>query len=164
MSTESAGGLPSEERFAVVAVFQTDEQAQMGLDSLLEAGVRDDRISIVGAGEADAGEALMGSGSPTAKGAGRGAVLGGIAGAVVAIAIPGAGLILASGLIAGTAVAGAGLGIITELGVPEASVADYEEDLTDGRYLVVVHGTVEDVRAAHAVLDMTDTEELDLYV
>ncbi|HEY6568374.1 MAG TPA: hypothetical protein VI341_12740 [Actinomycetota bacterium] len=164
MGTETAGGLPSDERFAVVAVFQTDEQAQLGFTSLIDAGTRADRISIIGAGEADADEAFTGSASSTAEGAGRGAVFGGIAGAVVAIAIPGAGLILAGGLVAGAAVAGAGLGIITELGVPQANVADYEEDLTDGRYLVVVHGAPDDVRSAHAVLDMTDTEELHLYV
>ena len=63
-----------------------------------------------------------------------------------------------------SAAAGAGFGVIAELGVPQANVADYEEDLTDGRYLVVVHGGAEDVRSAHAVLDMTDTESLDLYV
>jgi len=169
MSDQQGSDLSGDERSAVVAVYETDEQARTGLDALLEAGVPEGRISIVGAGEIEDDGAFDQAASPTAKGAARGAVVGGIAGAIVVLAIPGGAAVVASGLLAGAvvatgAVAGASLGIVAELGVPTANVADYEEDLGDGRYLVIVHGGTDDVTRAHDVLDMTDTEELDLYV
>lgn len=168
MSDQTGTGLGADERYAVVGVYETDEQARLGLDALLEEGVPETRISIVGAGETEDEGAFDQAASPTAKGAARGAVFGGIAGAIVAIAVPGGAAVVASGLLAGAvvatgAVAGASLGIVAELGVPTANVADYEEDLADGRYLVIVHGGADEVTRAHAVLDMTDTEELDLY-
>ncbi len=149
---------------SVVAVYETDEQAQMGYESVRETGIAAEQITVVGAGESGATDAFAGAESPTAKGAGRGALLGGIVGAVVTLAIPGVGVVLASGLLAAGAVSGAGLGMLAEVGVPTANVKDYEEDLADGRYLVVVHGSAEDVERAHDALYMTDTEELDRYV
>ena len=151
---------------SVVAVFETDEQARMGFDALRDEGVPDDSITVVGSGETDPDETFAAPDSPTATGAGRGALWGGVAGAAVAVLIPGGGVVLASGIFAAAAVGattGAGLGILSEVGVPAASVQDYEEDLADGRYLVVVSGSPEEVTRAHAVLDMTDTEELDFY-
>jgi len=149
---------------SVVAVYETDEQARMGLDALRERGVPEERITVVGAGEAEPDGAFDAADSPTAKGAARGALFGGITGALVVLAIPGAGLVVASGMIAAAgAVAGASIGVLAEVGVPTANVQDYEEDLTAGRYLLVVHGSAAEVKKAHAVLDMTDTEDLDLY-
>ena len=149
-------------RASVVAVYETDEQARMGFDALREIGVPEERITVVGAGEAGAGEAFEAAASPTARGAERGALFGAVAGALVTIVIPGGAVVLASGLVAG-AMAGAGLGVLTEVGVPTAHVKDYEEDLTVGRYLLVAHGAPDEASGAHAALDMTDTEELTLY-
>ncbi len=151
---------------SVVAVYETDEQAHTGFDALREEGVPDDSITVVGAGESDTTEAFGAPDSPTAAGAGRGALWGGVAGAAVAVLIPGGAVVLASGIFAAAALgatAGASLGILAEVGVPAAAVEDYEEDLADGRYLVVVSGSAEEVTRAHAVLEMTDTEELDFY-
>jgi hypothetical protein len=166
-SDRTTGG----EHASVVAVYETDEQARMGLDALREGGVPEDRITVVGAGEAAPEGAFESADSPTAKGAARGALFGGIAGALVTLAIPGGGVVLASGLFAAAvvgggagALAGASIGVLAEVGVPTANVKDYEEDLTDGRYLLVVHGSSAESTDAYAVLDMTDTEELDLYV
>jgi hypothetical protein len=158
------------ERASVVAVYETDEQARMGFDALREQGVPEERITVVGAGEAGAADTFEAAGSPTAMGAGRGALFGGITGVLVSLAIPGGGVVLASGLFAAAvvaggagALAGAGIGVLAEVGVPTANANDYEEHLADGRYLLVVHGTAIEATGAHAVLDMTDTEELDLY-
>jgi hypothetical protein len=161
--------LQDHERYAAVAVFETDEQARFGLESLREAGVPEDRISIVGRGEEapqDEGVSPVAPESETARGIGRGSLLGGAVGLVVAIAVPG-GVVLGSGLLAAMAASGAifggSLGMIGQLGVPETQVAEYEEDLSAGRYLVIVHGTSAEVGAAYEVLVLTDNEELDLF-
>ena len=139
MSIDDVGSVPPS---VVVAVYETDEQARFGLVALEEAGVHQDRISIVGRGERSDDTVPMQEGrSATAEGASRGAMIGGIAG-VVLMVLPG-GPVLAGGFLAAAAAgafAGAGLGILSELGVPGSVVPDYEEDLTDGRYLVCVHG------------------------
>jgi hypothetical protein len=169
--TDDASGIPKEERSCVVAVYETDEQARLGFDALREEGIAEERITVVGAGETEDAAGAFEAESPTAKGAARGALLGGVVGVAVTVLVPGAGVVYASGLFAAAAIggvtgalAGGGLGILAEVGVPTASLKDYEEDLMGGRYLVVVHGDAADAERARAVLDMTDTEELDLFL
>ena len=169
--TDDASGIAKGERSCVVAVYETDEQARLGFDALREEGVAEERITVVGAGETEDAEGAFDAESPTARGAGRGALLGGIVGVAVTVLVPGAGVVYASGLFAAAAIggvtgalAGGGLGILAEVGVPSASLKDFEEDLVGGRYLVVVHGDAAEAERARAVLDMTDTEELELYL
>jgi len=149
------------DRFSAVAVFQTDEQAQAGLDALVEAGIPQERISIIGAGEAAAMADLQPGEDVAAHRMEHGALFGSIVGGLVALAIPG-GAVLVGGALAG-AVAGGGLGGLASVGVPEGRLADYTEDLTDGRYLIVTHGSSEEVTLAGDVLGMTDTEQLDVF-
>jgi hypothetical protein len=149
----------------IVAVYETDEQAQLALESLAEVGITLDMASVVGVGEHEGqAAALAGGSSPAARGAGRGAVLGGIAGIVLWV-LPGGPVVIGGALAAGAvgAVAGGGLGILAEAGAPEEALPDYEEDLTEGRYLVVVHGVAGDIERARQAFEMTDTEEIELY-
>jgi uncharacterized membrane protein len=149
----------------IVAVYETDEQAQLAIESLGEAGITLDQASVVGVGEhEDQAPAFEGGQSATARGAGRGAVLGGIAGVVLWV-IPGGPIVVGGALAAGAigAAAGGGLGILAEAGASQQSLPDYEEDLTEGRYLVCVHGDAGDVERARLALEMTDTEEIDFY-
>jgi Heat induced stress protein YflT domain len=166
MDMAEEGGSPQGGRSSVVAVYETDEQARMGFDALRSSGVPQDRITVVGAGGSQHEAGLSDVESATARGAGRGALLGGVVGAVVSLMIPGGAVVFASGLVAAGvgALAGGSLGVLAEVGVPNDNLRDYEEDLADGRYLVVVHGREADARAAFGVLDMTDTEELDLFL
>jgi len=149
----------------IVAVYETDEQAQVALESLRESGITLDQATVVGIGEhEDEAAALEGGQSATARGAGRGAVLGGIAGVVLWV-LPGGPIVVGGALAAGAvgAVAGGGLGILAEAGASQDAIPDYEEDLTEGRYLVCVHGTSDDVARARDALEMTDTEQVDFY-
>jgi hypothetical protein len=149
----------------LIAVYETDEQAQLALGSLDEIGMTLDDVSVIGAGEhEDEAPPLEGGDSPTARGAGRGAVLGGIAGVVLWV-LPGGPVVLAGALAAGAAgaVAGGGLGILAEAGAPASALPDYEEELTDGRYLVCVHGDADRLASAKAALEMTDTEQIEVY-
>jgi hypothetical protein len=146
---------------SAVAVYETDEQAQAGLGALVDVGIPHDRISVIGAGESAAMAELELGEDVAARRMEHGALFGSIVGGLVALAIPG-GAVLVGGALAG-AVAGGGMGGLASVGVPEARLADYTEDLTDGRYLIVTHGSPEEVTLAGDVLGMTDTEELDVF-
>jgi hypothetical protein len=147
---------------AAIAVYQTDEQARAGLDALLEAGIPEERISIVGAGESSALADVLPGEDVAARRMEHGALFGAVVGGLVALAIPG-GVVLVGGALAG-AIGGGGLGGLVSVGVPDDRVSDYTGDLTDGRYLVVTHGTPEQVAIAGDALGMTDTEGLDVFV
>jgi hypothetical protein len=152
---------------AVVGVYETDEQARFVLSELETAGIEREAISLIGRGEDEAAEAALAApNSPAATGAARGALIGGGVVAVAAFMLPGVGVFLASGMV-GTMMLGAamggGLGILAEIGVPAERVPDYEEDLTDGRYVVLVHGEPGLLERAHALMDMTDRESLARY-
>jgi len=81
----------------------------------------------------------------TAAGIGSGALVGGIAGAAVALAIPGAGPVIAAGVLATTlvgagtgAVVGGLLGALTGMGIPKRQAEYYNREFEAGRSLVVV--------------------------
>jgi hypothetical protein len=153
---------------SVVGVYETDEQARFAFGELGTAGIPEDVVSVIGRGE-DEGDAsaFAGPDSPTAKGAARGAVVGGAVAAVAMFMIPGgAGVFLASGALGGLmmgAAVGGGLGVLAEVGVPTEAIPDFEEDLTEDRYLVVVHGEDDHLETAWSVLEMTDRESLTRY-
>jgi uncharacterized membrane protein len=149
------------DRSSAVAVYQTDEQARAGLDALVEAGIPQERISVIGAGEAAAMTDVRPGEDVATRRMEHGALFGAVVGGLVALAVPG-GFVLVGGALAGAA-AGGGLGGLASVGVPDDRLGDYTEDLTDGRYLVVAHGTPDEVAMAGDVLGMTDTEELDVF-
>jgi hypothetical protein len=104
-------------------------------------------------------------------------VLGLLAGAV-SVWIPGLGhLRIAGPLAAGLlgllggiegAVAGAAwggvLGGLLGWAVSRQHLLKYEEHLRAGKYLVIVHGSVEEVEHAHHILHHSGAEELNLHV
>lgn len=82
----------------LIAVYETDEQAQLALGSLEAIGLTLEDVSVIGSGEhADEAAALEGGDTPTARGAGRGALLGGIAGVVLWV-LPGGPVVLGGAL------------------------------------------------------------------
>src|SRR5262249_38140186 len=106
-----------------------------------------------------------------------GAWVGGIFGLLVGAAflwIPGAGPLvvagsLASALLGGVegAVAGAAvtgvLGWLGSLGISKQHILKYEESVKAGKYLVIAHGTPEEVEKARAVLVGTRPTELNVH-
>ena len=91
---------PPAREMAVVAVYDDREQAERAIDELRRFDFADDQIGL----------------------GGRGAVAGGLLGALAAGAIPGLGPVLAGGLLLGLlegAAAGGLLGLLVGLGVPE---------------------------------------------
>lgn len=133
----------------VVAVFPDFDTAENSLRTLQQAGFTSDEISLVARGTEASSEIPSQAESERAvEGAGKGAIAGGILGGLVgvaALAIPGVAPIAAAGWLAaalgGAAVGAASGGLIgamAEMGVPEDVARRYGEQVSEGRFLVMV--------------------------
>jgi hypothetical protein len=106
-----------------------------------------------------------------------GAWVGGIFGLLVGAAflwVPGVGPLIVAGSLSSAllggmegAVAGAALsgmlGWLTALGISKQHILKYEESVKAGKYLVIAHGTPEDVQKARGILEGTKPTQLDVH-
>jgi hypothetical protein len=130
----------------ITHVYDDYGAAQGVIEDLEGSGFTRDRISVVGRGPEDGGEAEEGEGAAT------GATLGGVAGAGAGllaslglIAIPGIGPLVAAGVLATTlagaatgAVAGGILGALVDYGISQEDAPVYAESVRRGGTLVSV--------------------------
>jgi hypothetical protein len=149
----------------VVGIFGTHEDARDGVEFLREEGFPARRISILApdARENEGFAEEVGVRILEAGGTGllAGGVLGGVAGWLVGTAgllIPGVGVVIAAGPIAGAmvgAVGGASLGgvvgLLVGMGFPREAAEQYARELEAGRTLVVVHAGEEFALAQSAL-------------
>jgi fermentation-respiration switch protein FrsA (DUF1100 family) len=153
---------------SVIALFDQHTQAEAGVRELQEAGFDMKALSIVGK-EYHTDENVTGyytNGDRMAYWGKSGAFCGGIWGLLFGSAffmIPGIGPIVAAGPIIGWIVAalegaavvggisavGAGL---YGIGIPKNSVLKYETSLKAGKFMLVVHGTADEVIRAKEIL------------
>lgn len=152
-----------------VAVFHTHENAEKAIHSLEKSGFDMKMLSIVGkdyhteehvVGYYNTGERMQSWGQ---RGAFWGALWGTLFGSAFFV-IPGLGPILMAGpLVAvlvgaleGAAVVG-GIGVLggalASIGIPENSVVQYQAELKTGKFLLIVHGTQDEVQRAKTLLD-----------
>lgn len=54
-------------------------------------------------------------------------------------------------------------GAISSIGVPEDSVVRYETDVKADSFLVMAHGSAEEIEKARGVLSQSDPSRLDVY-
>jgi len=79
-------------------------------------------------------------------------------------AIPGLGFIYGAGALVG-AIAGAEIGIVgtglfsilTTIGFPKDSVVKYEQHIVEGKFLVIINGTLEEIEKAEHILHTEGT-------
>ncbi len=128
----------------VVAVFTTQSQAQQGLDELRRGGFSDEEIGFL-TRAAVASVANSEVVPVTATGAVEGGLVGGVLGAAVALLIPGFGPALAGGIIAAMlsgaalgATAGGLMAMLSGLGVSNADVHFYQQELSAGHTIITV--------------------------
>lgn len=162
---------------AVIAVYDTHTQAEDTIKELERSGFDMKKLSILGKGyhseEHPVGFYTTGDRMKTWGGVG--AFWGGLWGLLFGAAffwIPGIGPIAAAGpivhllagalegaaLVGGLSALGASL---MSLGVPRKSVVKYETELRADKYLVIAHGTAEEVGQARGIMDRhhaADTE------
>ena len=157
---------------SVVAIYDTHEQAEHAIKELQEGGVDMKSLSIA-ARNTHTDEHVVGyyTAGDRMKYWGKvGAFWGGFWGLLfgsAAFAIPGLGPILVAGplvawivaglegavVVGGVSAVGAGL---VSIGIPKDSVLKYEVALKTDKYMLVVHGTVEEVAKAKNITEGTE--------
>ena len=164
---------------ATVGIYDTHEQAQEAVQALSREGFPMDHVSIIGK-ELEAEEKVNGYYTwkdPAKSGAGIGAFWGALFGIMVGVgffSLPGVGGIfvagsLASALLGGMegalfgTMAGGLFGALAGLGIGKDKVLKYHEILKAGKYLVVAHGTKEEVERAKQILAGTQASKVDVH-
>jgi hypothetical protein len=169
---------------AVVALFDQHTEAEKAVKELQKSGLDMKKLSIVGKGyhtDEDVvgyyttGDRMMYWGK---NGAFWGGIWGGMWGALFGSAlflIPGVGPLLAAGpvvawivgaiegavVVGGVSAVGAGL---YSIGIPKKSVLQYETSLKAGKFMLLVHGTAEEVSSAKEVLAAAGASETQLHM
>jgi uncharacterized membrane protein len=160
---------------SVVAIFESHSQAEDGIRELQKSGFDMKKLSIVGkdyhtdehvVGYYNTGDRMMYWGK-------LGAFWGGLWGMLFGSAfffVPGVGPLLVAGplvtwivgALEGAAVMGgfSALGAaLVSIGIPKNSVLQYEESVKAGKFLLVLHGTTQEVERAKDRLDGTQATE-----
>jgi hypothetical protein len=156
------------EKNAVVAIYASHPEAEEALKKLQQAGFDMKKLSIVGkdyhteenvVGYYNAGDRMKRWGK-------SGAFWGGVWGLLLGsafFAIPGIGPVLVAGplvawmvgalegavVVGGLSAVGAGL---YSIGIPKDSIVDYETAIKSDKFLVVAHGTAEEVEKARGIM------------
>jgi uncharacterized membrane protein len=156
---------------SVVAIYDTHEQAEQAIKELQQAGVDMKSLSIAArnthtdehvVGYYNAGDHMKYWGKVGAFWGGFWGLLFGSA----AFAIPGIGPILVAGPLVGWIIAGlegaavvggvsaVGAGLVS-IGIPKDSVVKYDTALKTDKYMLVVHGTPDEVAKAKDIIEGT---------
>jgi hypothetical protein len=169
------GGLIMPKENATVAIYNSHHEAEAAVKALQQAGFNMRQLSIVGrdyhsddqvVGYYNTGDRMKAWGK-------IGAFWGGIWGWLVGAAffvIPGIGPVAVAGplvswivgalegavVVGGLSALGAGL---ASIGIPRDSVIKYEHALKADKFLVVAHGTQEEIEHAKSIMDRTTTAE-----
>jgi uncharacterized membrane protein len=162
-----------------VAIFENHTQAEAAINELKKANFNIKQLSIVGR-DYHTEEHVVGyynTGDRMKKWGKAGAFWGGIWGLLVGAAffwVPGIGPILVAGpfismlvgalegaaVVGGLSALGAGL---YSIGIPKNSVLDYETDLKAGKFVLIAHGTAEEIEDAREILSATDATQVDVH-
>jgi uncharacterized membrane protein len=164
---------------SVAAIYDTHEQAEHAIKELQEAGVNMKSLSIVGR-DTHTEEHVVGyytAGDRMKYWGGVGAFWGGFWGLLLGSGlffIPGLGPILAAGPIVAWIVAGLegavvlggvsaiGAGLVS-IGIPKDSVLKYDVALKTDKYVLVVHGTPDEVEKAKDIIAGTEQSHYAVY-
>jgi hypothetical protein len=170
---------PMDQANTIIAVYTPHEDADKAVQALAAAGIGVKNISVVGKGY-HTEEKVMGfynMGDRIQMWGSRGALWGGLWGLLfggVFMVVPVFGQVVVLGYLATaviSALEGALVigslsalgGAISSIGVPEDSVVCYETDVKADSFLVMAHGSAEEIEKARSVLSQSDPSRLDVY-
>jgi hypothetical protein len=156
------------EKSAVVAIYESHSQAEEALKELQRAGFDMKKLSIVGK-DYHTEENVVGyynTGDRVKRWGKTGAFWGGVWGLLFGwafFAIPGIGPVLVAGplvawivgalegavVVGGLSAVGAGL---YSIGIPKDSVIEYEAAIKSDKFLLVAHGTTDEVEKAKGII------------
>ena len=166
-----------------VGTFASRPEAEKALYELRDAGFNMDKVSVV-VKNAEGGEQVSGTDYEKSKseqaagGAKAGATAGGVTGGIIGLlpslgvlAIPGVGpiaeigVILANTLIGGGIGAASGglLGALIGWGIPEERAKYYDEQLSQGKYVVLLEGTQAEINTAESILRNQGVRDWETY-
>ncbi|MDB2414147.1 DUF1269 domain-containing protein [Rickettsiales bacterium] len=161
---------------ACIAIFDTHIQAESAIKSLQKAGYKMEKLSIVGkdykteehvVGYYNMGDRVKYWGK---SGAFWGSIWGLLFGSAFLV-VPGVGHLVLAGPLVATLV-GALQGAVTvgglsalgaalySIGIPKDSIVQYETALKAEKFLLIAHGTGEDVEKAQEILKTTDAKNI----
>ncbi|MEZ5428188.1 MAG: general stress protein [Pyrinomonadaceae bacterium] len=169
----------SDNKNLAVAVFDNHAQAEEAIDELKKANFDIKRLSIIGR-DYHTEEHVVGfynTGDRMKRWGKAGAFWGGLWGLFIGAAffwIPGIGPILVAGpfvsmlvgalegavVVGGLSALGAGL---YSIGIPKDSVLEYETQLKAGRYMLIAHGTEEQINQAREILTRTSATQVNVH-
>lgn len=167
------------ERNATVGVYQSHDEAVEAVKALAKGGFPMRRVSIIGK-ELKRVEDLQGyyTWKDSAKsGAGIGGFWGSLFGILIGVgfvALPGVGGIFVAGSLAAIVLggvegavfgsaAGGLFGALLGLGIGKAQVLKYQQSLQAGKFLVVAHGTAEEVTRATEILEGVEAISVEMH-
>ena len=165
---------------SVVATFDHHSKAEAAVRELQRADFKVESLSIVGKGY-HTEEKVVGyytTGDRMLNWGQNGAFWGGMWGLLFGSAffvVPGVGPLLVAGplvvwivaaiesaaVVGGLSALGAAL---YSIGIPETSVLEYESSIKAGKFLLVAHGTADEVRRAKAVLANSGVDQPEVYL
>jgi hypothetical protein len=168
------------EKNSVIAMFDRHIQAEKAVKQLQQAGFDMKKLSIVGK-EYHTEENVVGyytTGERMKHWGRNGAFWGGIWGLLFGSAffmIPGIGPLVVAGplvgwivgalegaaIVGGLSAIGAGL---YSIGIPKKSILQYETSLKAGKFMLLVHGTPDEVTRAKAILSSSGASQTQLHL
>jgi uncharacterized membrane protein len=180
IQTIEKGELTMSETNAVVAIYDSHSQAEEAVKELQKSGVDMKKLSIVGK-DYHTDEQVVGyynTGDRMKYWGKLGAFWGGLWGMLFGaafFAIPGIGPILVAGplvawivgalegavVVGGLGAVGAGL---YSIGIPKDSVVKYETAIKSDKFLVLAHGTANEVAKAKDIMQTTRPVEVALHI
>ncbi|MEZ6097782.1 MAG: general stress protein [Pirellulaceae bacterium] len=155
----------------VVAVYESFDEAKQAVQALEKSDFPSEQVSLVthSVPEEVLQEEVLQYGDETEKDAVKGAGVGGLLGLLLGtplLMIPGIGPVLIAGpLAAGLtgAIVGGLLGAMAGWGVHEDHVQQYEQEVKDGKLLVVANGDPRHTAEAQRVLREMNAEDIHLH-
>jgi hypothetical protein len=161
-----------------IGVFPEHETAEKAIKSLAAAGIDMKNLSLVGKGF-HTDEKVVGfysSGDRIKFWGSRGAFWGGFWGLFfggIFLTIPVVGHVIVLGYLAAAAISAAEGAVVVGglsalgaalygIGIPRNSVIEYEEDMKADRFLVMAHGTDEEVERARKILAALNPDRLNI--
>lgn len=171
--------MEEQEKNSVVGVFETHGRAEEAVKALERAGFNMKQLSIVGK-DYHSEEHVVGyytTGDRMLYWGKLGAFWGGLWGVLFGAAfflVPGIGPVLVAGPLVSAIVGGlegaavvGGLGAIGaalySMGIPKNSVLEYERALRSDKYLLVAHGTGDEVARAKEIMDSVDATTAEIH-
>ncbi|HXA28097.1 MAG TPA: general stress protein [Candidatus Angelobacter sp.] len=157
---------------SVVGVYDDMAQAEKAIQQLIDAGLARGNVSVIGQGlQSEARvNGFVTTGDVAKTGAKVGAWVGGIFGLLTGVAVlfvPGVGPIVALGPLAGAALGAAETATFTGIVgaifghfLAKQHIPKFEAHLRAGRYLLVVHGSNDEVARARQIMQSTGAKDI----